>query len=251
MSFAASRKRKYRQIAYPRAGRGFIPPRKVYARAGPIGNRISRIRYTPGFTRVGGYYGRYAGAGAELKFFDTTTSFQVDATGEVPATGQLCLIPQGITESTRIGRKCVIKSISMKGIMVAVPGAAATSASTVWMYLIMDKQTNGAAAAATDVFTSTNFSASFRNMANSSRFKILKHWVVPFNPGAGVTTAWNNTVRSYQYYKACNIPIEFSSTTGAITEIKSNNLFLLAGTDGQSDDIVSVAGAVRVRFSDN
>jgi len=82
--------------------------------------------FRPGYDRTGGSYGRYAGRGAELKFFDTSLSFLFDTTGEVPATGQLVLIPQGVTESTRVGRKCVIKSVHLKGITQGVPGAAAT-----------------------------------------------------------------------------------------------------------------------------
>ena len=39
---------------------------------------------------------RKKSSGEELKFFDTALSFTCDATGEVPATGQLALIPQGI-----------------------------------------------------------------------------------------------------------------------------------------------------------
>lgn len=206
--------------------------------------------FQPGVSRIGGYYGRYAGRNAELKFFDTTNSFTFDATGEVPATGQLVLIPQGVTESARVGRKCVIKSIQMRGICVNVPAAAATSATTCYMYVVLDKQCNGAAAAATDVMTSTNFSLSFHNLSNSQRFVVLKKFRWTFQPGAGVTTAYNNSERAYDFFKKCNIPLEFSSTTGAITEIRSNNIFLLAGSDGQSDDLVTLAGNTRVRFSD-
>jgi len=72
--------------------------------------------FQPGVDRTGGYYGRFAGRGAELKFFDTATSFSIDTSPEVPATGQLVLIPQGVTESTRVGRKCVIRSIQDDGI---------------------------------------------------------------------------------------------------------------------------------------
>jgi len=208
-------------------------------------------RFVPGYNRTGGFYGRFAGRGAELKFFDTTLSFNIDATGEVPATGQLNLIPQGITESTRVGRKCVIKSIQLKGNMQLTPGAAATLSGVSNIYLILDKQCNGAAAGATDVFTTDVFNTALRNLANSERFVILKKWRHVWNIGAGVGTALNSVHKSLDYYKKCNYPIEFSSTTGAITEIKSNNLFLMAGTGTTMDDLISVAGTSRLRFSDN
>lgn len=206
--------------------------------------------FQPGVNRTGGYYGRFAGPGAELKFFDTSNSFAFDATGEVPATGQLVLIPQGTTESERIGRKCVIKSIMMRGFCNFAPGAGATALTNCYMYVVLDKQCNGAAATVTDVFTGNNLAVAMHNLSNSQRFVILKKMRFTFNAMAGVSTAYNSMVKAFEFYKRCNIPLEFSSTTGAITEIRSNNIFLLAGSDGNSDDTVTLAATTRVRFSD-
>lgn len=207
--------------------------------------------FVPGVERVSGYYGRYAPVGSEMKFFDTQLSFTFDTTTEVPATGQLVLIPQGVTESQRIGRKCIIKSIEVTGSMTNSPAAAANASVNAYLWLVWDKQCNGAAAAVADVFSNTGTPAEFtRNMANSSRFVILKKWIKVFDASAGVTTAYNSTRRPINFYKKCSIPLEYSSTTGAITEIKSNNLFLIAGALG-GDDTVTMLGTCRVRFSDN
>lgn len=195
--------------------------------------------------------GRFSsGSGPELKFFDTALSFAFDATGEVPATGQLALIPQGVTESTRVGRKCVIRSIQIRAEVTFVPAAAATASTICYVYLVQDTQTNGAAAAVTDVVTSTNLMSAMRNLANGDRFRVLKIFTFPMIASAGVTTAYNNVTMPWTYYGKCNIPLEFSGTTGAITELRTNNLFLLAGTDGSSDDTPVVGGVVRLRFSD-
>lgn len=228
------------------AKKGSKEPSKALVKAV---QRAVAMDIDPGYTRTGGFYGRF-GPGGELKFFDTALSFNIDATGEVPATGQLCLIPQGVTESTRVGRKCTLKSIEMKFDTLLVPAAAANSATVSAIYVVLDKQTNGAAAAATDVFTGTVMPNALRNLANSQRFVILKKFVWAQNSAAGVTTAYNNTVRHFEFYKKLNIPLEFSSTTGAITELKSNNIFLLAGSN-PLDDLVQVSGNVRLRFSDN
>ena len=207
--------------------------------------------FRPGFDRTGGSFGRYAGRGAELKFFDTALSFNIDSTGEVPATGQLCLIPQGVTESTRVGRKCVIKSIQGKMQLLYQPGATGLATTSGVIYVVLDKQTNGAAAAATDVFESgANLHLQFHDLANSQRFVVLKKMKYTMVPQAGVTTAYNNSMRVIEFYKKCNIPLEFSSTTGAITELRSNNVFLLAGCDANTDDLTAVIGNVRLRFSD-
>jgi len=182
----------------------------------------------------------------EVKFFDTALSFLFDNTGEVPATGQLALIPQGDTESTRDGRKAVIKSIQIRGTMSFVPAALATATEVTYLYLVLDRQANGAAAAITDVFTSNVMRSNNLELNNSKRFKILKKWVTAFNSGAGATTAYNNVVVPLEYYKKCNIPMDWNSTAGAITEIKSNNLFLCAGS--LQDDLTTFTGSCRLRF---
>lgn len=189
--------------------------------------------------------------GSELKFFDTTLSFTVDTTGEVPATGQLVLIPQGVTESTRVGRKCVIKSILIRAALRLDPTTAASFGGNTAIYLCIDMQTNGAAAGVTDCFTGSTLPTAVRNLANSSRFKILKKWIHSWQATAGATTAYAPCSQFLEWYSTCSIPLEFSSTTGAITELKSNNLFLFAGADsGSIDDLVAVNGICRVRFSD-
>jgi len=204
-----------------------------------------------GVERTGGYYGRFTGPSAELKFFDTAVSFNVDLTGEVPSTGQLCLIPQGTTESTRIGRKATIKSMQFNGACTFVPGANTFGADTIFMYVVLDSQCNGAAATAADVLTGANFSSALPNIANSQRFKILKRFVIPMRSQAGVQTAFASLHEPIAWYRKCNIPIEWSSTTGALTEIRSNNIFLLAGTGQLTDDLMGIIGTFRLRYSDS
>jgi len=243
-----ARKRLFTSPGGPGATTVTVSPARRVRTVAPRTTAL-RGRVVRGFTRRSGFYGRF-GRGGELKFFDTAISFLIDATSEVPATGQLVLIPQGVTESTRVGRKCVIKSIQMRLNLVFAPAASATAATAFSIWLVQDKQANGAAAAITDVITSSNLTSGMRDLSNSGRFIILKRWNSVMNVGAGVTTAFNNSYRHIEFFKTCNIPIEYSSTTGAIGEIKSNNLFLLAGANG-SDDLITVAGNCRVRFSDN
>lgn len=212
-----------------------------------------------GYMRNVGFYGRYTGPRPELKFFDTSLSFGTDATPEIPATGQLSLIPQGDTESTRVGKNCVIRSIQIVGSLTQVPSASATTGDIFYMYLVQDTQCNGSAATVDDpnsgVITTlgNNLNSALVCLANSQRFKILKKWIIEFNTGSGVTTAYNTTCKKINFYKKCNIPMVFdaSATTGAITTIRSNNLFLISGTSGQTDDIIFMTGACRLRFSDS
>jgi len=220
---------------------------RVFSRLPPKG-------FKAGTERVSGFYGRFnqgnKGDGNEDKFFDTAISFTCDATAEVPATGQLNLIPQGITESTRVARKACIKSIHIRAQARFDPAATTFGVDSAYVYVVLDKQCNGAAAAATDVLTSTNIYTAMINMANSERFVILKRFVIPMQATAGVQGAFGKCMVPIEWYKKVNIPLEFSSNTGAITEIKSNNVFLIAGS-GFDDDLTNISGTCRIRFSDN
>lgn len=191
-------------------------------------------------------------AGPELKYFDTVHSFLFDATGEIPATGQLNLIPQGDDASSRDGYKCVLKSIRMTGNVQFTP-TATTSSGTGFgrLALVLDTQCNGAAAAVTDVFVENNMARTLPRVENAKRFKILKEWRMNFNTGAGSTTQYASVSRPFKYYRRVEIPLTFIGETGAITELRSNNLFLIAGANATADDEITFVGTTRVRFSDS
>jgi len=207
-------------------------------------------RFVPGYDRTGGAYGRYGAKGGENKWFDTTLTFSFDSTAEVPATGQLCLIPQGVTDVTRVGRKATVKSIQIQGEISFTPGAGATACNHCVLYLILDTQCNGAAATQTDLFTTAAVYDSLPNMNNQGRFTIMKKWVMKMEPKAGASTALNTDKKWIAYYKKCNIPLIWSANTGAITEIRSNNLFLYAGA-GTNDDLATMNGVCRLRIDDS
>lgn len=209
--------------------------------------RSAMIR--PGYTRRSGYYGRYnTRTSEELKFFDTSINSSIDLTGEVLTGGQINLVPQGTTESTRIGRKIVVKNIDIKGYVVG--NGINTTSQIVQLALVLDKQCNGAAAGYTDIYT-TNDINSFRNMANSERFTVIKTWRMQIYPQITIIagTSFLPPYRSIQYHKSCNIPIEFSSTTGAITEIRSNNLFVIGIAIG-GDDTANFTATCRIKYKD-
>ncbi len=210
-------------------------------------------KFVPGADRVGGYYGRYSGRGGELKFHDVDLDDGVVAAGG-NVTATVNIIAQGVTESQRVGRKCTIKSIHWRyRIFMPAQTDVATSAAgdnlRVIMYL--DKQANGATAAATDILETADYQ-SFRNLANSQRFNIILDRTSAVNydtmtsEGAGVVSTTFSS-RDFVLNKKCNIPIEFSATTGAIGEIRSNNIgVMLVGNAG----IAGFDSKIRLRFSD-
>ncbi len=130
-------------------------------------------------------------------------------------------------------------------------GATPKSGDTVRVILYLDKQVNGATASATLILESANYQ-SFNNLSNSGRFCTLMDRTYTLNhtnlasDGAGVVSSSNIFVDD-SFYKDCNIPIEFNSTSGVITEISSNNIgVLLLAKVGE----VAFESKMRLRFSD-
>ncbi len=212
-----------------------------------------RGRVARGYTRRAGFYGRYNLGVGELKFHDVDLDDAViSSNGAI--TASINLIAQGVTESQRIGRKCVIRNIGWK-FRIKEPetngGSSAPPSDTVRVILYLDKQANGAAATVGGILESTDFQ-SFNNLANSSRFHVMMDRQYTLNHQGGIGTAadqdWAEVVIDDSFYKRCNIPLEFDSTTGAITEIRSNNVGVLLITEGGTAGFES---KFRLRFSDS
>jgi len=244
----------YRTTGGARAAKARLADRiSAQRRAARIIAKTPALR---GYARTGSAYTakyRYgASPTGEVKFLDTATAFLFDTTGEVPATGQLNLVPQGVEESQRVGRKITIKSINIRWVISA--GAGTTASDTLRLMLVQDTQANGAAATYSGVggVLESDTVTAFRNLENSNRFIVLKDWFFSLNPTAGIVGAFNSTQKSITFNKKCNIPIEFdsSASTGAIGTIRSNNLFLLA-RGGVVDDGYQCTGVVRIRYTDN
>ncbi len=228
------------------------------ARLGATRSRQARrrARRSPfaGFQRTAGYYGRFTGPGApELKFHDIDINDADVAINGTILEDSCNAIAQGVTEVTRIGRKCTIKSINWRwNITFAGTADTATGKETVRLILYLDKQANGATASVAGILESDDYQ-SFNNLANKSRFRTLmdRTYDISANGGAGNGTA-NDTVASEindSLYKRVTIPIEFDSTTGAITEVRSNNIGVLILSKNGS--LCVLDSKMRLRFSDS
>ncbi len=243
----------------------------IYRRTARVGSKRKRSAIIPvglgyasrriakrqrGFVRTSGYYGRYSGPTAERKFFDTDLAAIFGTIGAVFEAANLNIIVQGNTESNRIGRKCVVKRIDIKGSLVK--GATSVQANTsdvLKLCIVQDKQTNGAAFTGLNLWE-TNVWESFNNLANSSRFRILatKNYTMSNPSGSGRgstdTLSFGETVRTFKFGLDCNIPLEFdnSATTGAVTTQRSNSLWLVGVTT--QGLIVMDVGTCRIRFTD-
>ena len=214
-------------------------------------NASSRTnKKSKGFVRTGGYYGRYTGTTPEIKFNDQTvaTDAAVASAGTIPYSSFVA-IAQGTGESDRIGRKCIVKTVHLRGALkLPATATAANAAVRCRMLVVADKQCNGAQYSITDVLETANVD-SFRNLSNSQRFLIFMDKTYVLNAKAGISASFGENLVPLMWNKTMRLPIEYSSTTGTLSEVRSNNLncFLIADTDA----VVLATIRIRVRFSDS
>ncbi len=204
-------------------------------------------------------YGRRAGVSAELKFHDIDWDEGIAdlSAGVISNTSSLVLIGQGITESTRIGRKAVIKSIGWRGQLQLAAAADSQLPQTVRLLLVQDTQCNGVAPTVAGVgglFVSADFQ-SFNTLINKGRFRVLTDKVYVLNVlaamGNGTANDTNAVNRHFTFFKRCNIPIEYSGTAApsVISELRTNNIYGVMITN-QASTTVTLDSKLRFRFSD-
>ncbi len=246
-------------------------PKRFWSQRQPGGTpfaRRTRARYAPrrrparfaGYYRKSGYYGRFGPGrrgdkGPELKFHDLDIDDAVVAAAGSIAEDSCVTIAQDTTESTRVGRKCTIRSINWR-FAVSLPATAAAGTGgtdEVRVILYLDKQCNGATAAVTDVLESADFQ-SFNNLANKSRFRVLMDRAYVMKPpaaaGDGTTNDFNADLMTDAFFKKVAIPIEYdnTATTGAITTVRSNNIGVITISRG---GLAGFESKMRLRFSDS
>ena len=186
----------------------------------------------------------------ELKFHDVDLDDAIVAAAG-GLTDSINKIPQGVTEITRVGRKCTIRQIGWKfDVELPETTLSSSTADIVRVIMYLDKQANGASASITDIIESADYQ-SFNNLSNKNRFRTLMDRTYDLKAAAG---GGDGTTEDYgvdlvhdSFYKKVNIPIEYNSTAGAITEITSNNIGVLLITKNGKAGFKS---KIRLRFSD-
>lgn len=188
--------------------------------------------------------------GIEKKFYDTslvgyTFLTPTDAAGgeaNPSATIALNTVTQGDGESQRDGRKMVMTSIFVSGIVYFAPEADQENLdyiSNVYLALVLDTQTNGAALSSENVFVNpgaSSFTAAspLRNLQYTQRFKILKSktFAMPipqatYNGGISDFEVGGTQTPFSWYVPLSNIAVNFSGTTETIANIVDNSIHLV------------------------
>jgi len=187
----------------------------------------------------------------ELKFFDNNATNVALSVGGAFLFSSINVIPQGVDQDDRIGRLITIKSIMLNGQLIKVSDSAGAS-NRVRFLIVWDKQNSGGSGAnLNDVINPVV--DGMRDPPNQSRFVVLKSWLVCLNAMSGAFegkgSMFGQTCKMLRWYKKCNIPIEYDGSTGAITEITTNNLFIAAWMESASPAVLTTF-QVRVRFTD-
>ncbi len=187
----------------------------------------------------------------ELKVHDLDVDDATIAANGTIAEDSVLTIPEGVGEEQRIGRKITVKKIGWKFNIKLPAGTTATASDTVRVMLYVDKQTNGAAAAVTDLLATDDFQ-SFNNLSNKSRFYTLMDRTYDVNTSISGNGTSSDTVEKQindSFYKDCNLPIEYdnSATTGAITTMRSNNIGVLLLSES---GLCAFQSKMRIRYVD-
>jgi len=232
-----------------------MPPKKRTTRK----KRRASAKRGKGYTRTTGFYG--FGRGTEKLYLDLRKNGTATATGTVAGASlsSLNTIAQGNGPSERKGRKVVVTKVSVRW-LASLPATATQAPGQLRLILGIDKQCNGTAldpAVADNVGLieetrpgSSDPVLGFYNLANSKRFTILYDKRVTLNAMTVNSTPLSGVVtKTGSVSKKLNLPIEFdpSATTGAISTIRSNNLFWIAICNTGN---VSVETQTRIRYSD-
>jgi len=211
-------------------------------------------------TRTGGYINGFPGD-SDRKFKDVSMpAAAVAATPTVHGQGYT-VITQGAGNSQRVGRRCCVKTIQVRSTITFAPGTDAHAGALVHFWMVQDTQSNGAVAAFGDIFSRYDGGAIaagdagrvMRNLEYVERFKILKHWVFRFQPTATniAGTEHNTTYQAFEDFLNVNIPLDYSGATGAIGELRKNNIVLYGGVVGLgATSNVTTQGTIRLRYAD-
>lgn len=229
--------------------------RYVVSSAADPGNHANDANYT--FFRAANTIPHPLGTGMITGMFNTCRSL-------------IDYLPCGTNAYERIGRKIVIKSILLN--LLATGNVTQADADTIncKLWLILDKQCNGNTATIPEIFglppgdPAVEVSVTAENIttcavpyiANRQRFSIL--WESDWNFFPKMSTNGGEiqkVAKKIRMYKRMNLPVEYGGTTGALGEIKSNNLLLVfasSKTNGATHEPYTlIDGICRIRFADS
>lgn len=179
----------------------------------------------------------------ETKYFDDVSSGSLSAAGTGTLIGPLSAMIEGTAEQERVSQEIKAINLSMK---LNLAGHA-SNASIAWSRVVVfrDFDCQGANPSYTDIFTANNEYA-FRNLTNTSRFKIYYdklHKVTGSSSVEGGREKW--IVKHWRLSHS----VTFSGSAAAIANCAKGHLFIYIMGD-QATNTVGYNCVTRFRFND-
>ena len=172
-----------------------------------------------------------------------SATYAFDTTGTVTL---LNAVPQGTSESQRVGKKVRLTSLQCRG--------KASNSTTAYgndcaLVIIYDRRPRGSLPTMTDFFTVSS-SRGMNNDDNSGRFQILKR--MDFTLVGNSTTPTSVSERSIDFFKEINLPcVYMSAGTGLIDDIEQGALYLVTiGSIAAGTAAATSSLAFRLRYLD-
>lgn len=233
---------------------------KMITRKRSYGGRTATQMYQPARKRrysvaglrptFRGFYPRGFSQG-EWKYKDVIVNADINSTATLTL---LNGIAPGTGAQERIGMKITVRSIQMSLRFTTTPATGVDQYCRV--FLVMDRQCNGAVIGApTDILAAGNVSG-LRNLANRKRFKIMWDKLVPMggNLNAAGTPSTLPNMRIVKMYMKLRRPLVIEYNTGiagTVADISTNSLYLVTlGTEAAGNTDVNMVGYARIRYVD-
>lgn len=176
----------------------------------------------------------------------TGTAYAMDTTGSVTL---LSAVAQGASQSQRVGKKIMLRSLQGRGAMGNLSTAVTND---VAFMIVYDKRPTGALPSITDILVAAS-SLSLNNDANAGRFTILKRHddvlVGNQTAAANYTEAMYKSADFYLPLKGLQTVYK-AAGTGAIADHEEGALYLVTLGNNAGTAAATLNLALRLRFVD-
>lgn len=184
----------------------------------------------------------------ERNYVDLASAAYVnDSTGSITL---LNTVAQGASNSQRIGKKWTMRSIQMRGAVIAGTTGVLAQFTNILVY---DKRPTGALPAITDILVSSN-SNSFNNDNNVGRFRIIRRWDGLIQGGQVLATnpVTEGSSQDFDYFVKLNLPVvNKAAGTGVIADIEEGALYLVTvGSAAPGTTAPNTGCGFRIRYTE-
>jgi len=169
-----------------------------------------------------------------------STTLTPTTTPQALATGPLVWsIRQGVTGDDRSGDKAMVTQMKWHLTLTQTTTAGTCKGSTVWLYVVQDKNCDGAALIPLNVWHGTSgLATNVRNPEYLSRYVILAKRKLTFNPTGLVTVgAQYQDTKSVEIGFRKRILASYDNNGGVVGDLTLNNVQLVYYTDQGTTEV--------------